>query len=155
MPFCALLIINILLIYHSKASRNRLSNTTVAVTTVNIQIVQKKNEIKSMGITIILLTFVFLLATLPRSIIVTFFLDTATQDRFAFYLTRLLDSFSTAYHSFNFLALLITNKKIASECKKIFYVKCSNGGGDGDGGGVDTRKSRAKSLAGASINTFQ
>jgi hypothetical protein len=145
-PFLALLTINILLIYHSKASRSRLNVVAVA-TTVSSQTVQKKNEIKSMGMTIILLTFVFLLATLPRSILVAFFLDLMAQDRLIFYITRLFDSISTAYHSFSFFVLLVTNKQIMSECKQIFYYKLSNSG--------IAKRARTKSLAVSSINTFQ
>ena len=77
---------------------------------------------KSMSFTIILVTALFIICTLPYSVAVSYryrgFLET-NREKVVLSILRFL---AFSYHSFNFLIFILTNKQFLRECKLLLKL---------------------------------
>lgn len=132
-PFVLLAVINVMLIYSTKFH----NKVAIAATTTDSKIKKRRQ----MTITVFLITFLFILMTLPGSFGSIFFVQKINDYNFikkgaivsGFYFLSLsqtqigsaviilMDDISFSYHAFNFFTLLLTNKKFLSEFYGILF----------------------------------
>ena len=130
LPFTMLAIANLLLIvFLFKLSRSLL----VARTSITISAVQsnvrssRAQKQKSLNMTVISLTLIFILMT-SASAVCSIFFESWIKSYTGTIVITLSDSICFSYHGLNFVLLLFTNKKFAMHVIKL--IKCER---DGDG----------------------
>ena len=104
-----LLIINVSLIY-KVYFKNKILETEEKART-------KK---KRMSITVCFITLLFIVLTLPGAVVSGYFYLDLINDQIGSLILVTCDNISFSYHSFNFFFLLISNKKIFKESKRLF-----------------------------------
>jgi hypothetical protein len=109
-PFSILLIFNILLIFEVRKSRLSISANN------NSFALKRKFQ---MSLTVIILTFSFIIMTLPGAIVSGFFFAIFTFTDEGYFKLILFDSITFSYHAFNFFILLLSNKKFSEAFKSM------------------------------------
>ena len=112
-PFCLLAITNALLLIH-------LRQTTTYITNVNSTV---KREQMSINLTVILITLMFIVFTLPNAIVSHFRLLLWSMGSDGTALMFGLDNLTLSYHAFNIVILLATNKLFLRQFKVLFSDK--------------------------------
>ena len=79
---------------------------------------------KSLTYTVLTITVMFFLLTLADNILNAFFLPIILVEDYGYNLLFFADSLAFTYHGFQFIILLVTNKKFKSEFN--LMIKCSN-----------------------------
>ena len=73
-----------------------------------------------MTFTIVILTVMFLMSTLPYTFATTFFFLKLYDKPYGKLLINSLSLLSFSYHAFNCLILIVTNKQFLIECKSLY-----------------------------------
>lgn len=114
-PFIVLLIVNFLLV------RKIMSRKKIHLSISNVTNEKKSRKNDRINRTVLLLTFLFILMTLPSASASFFFTTLVTSD-FGLFLIVLFNCISFSYHGFNFIFMAFSNKIFFEEYKKLF--KC-------------------------------
>ena len=108
-PFVILLIVNISLI-NTVYFKNKILETEE----------KARAKKKRMSITVCFITMLFIILTLPGAVVSGYFYLDLINDHIGSLILVICDDISFSYHSFNFFFLLISNKKIFKESKRLF-----------------------------------
>lgn len=108
-------ILNTMLVYNIKYKHHNLIHTTR----------ESSDRKKSLSFTVLIITTVFIVLTLPNNILNAFFLPLFDTE-YGYNIFFLTDCLAFTYHGFNFLLLLITNKRFYAEFKEIMNTQRSN-----------------------------
>lgn len=111
-PFCLLVLVNSLLLIKSVFC-NKMNQVGPMTNSA-----QKRHK-RSMTLTLIVITFSFILFTLPSSIAGGYLYRQMISSENGLATLYLLNNISFSFHSFNFIVFLIFNKKFQNEFKKI------------------------------------
>lgn len=82
--------------------------------------VEKRQKLKSMAITVIALTTMFLFMSFPQTFTRGFFLTSLSSTPAGLTVIFFSDTLTFSFHALNFLTLYFSNKKYAKEMKLIF-----------------------------------
>ncbi|CAF1124331.1 unnamed protein product [Brachionus calyciflorus] len=115
-PFIILFISNLLLI------RKLLSRKPISVSVINSNNSKKTRKNDRINRTVIGLTALFILMTLPLASASFFFTQLFSTD-YGLFIIVLLDSISFSYHGFNFIFMAFSNKIFRQEYQKLFKLK--------------------------------
>ena len=78
----------------------------------------------SMSFTIALFTALFILCTLPYSLVVAYIYEEMISNQNLKQILNFLRLLAFSYHSFNFIIFFITNKLFYREFKSLFNITC-------------------------------
>ncbi len=111
MPFTLLAIFNTLLIILLQIKRRRSQGNISSSTN---QTSSKTNKQRSLNITVITLTTLFIVMTMFGTL-ASIYYDTLLESETGLIILYVFDAIATSYHALNFIFLLITNKRFREE----------------------------------------
>jgi hypothetical protein len=76
---------------------------------------------KTTGITVLCLTTIFLLMTLPQAFIRGFFLTSLSSYTSGISIIFATDAIASSFHGLSFFLLIFSNKKFSNEIKKVIF----------------------------------
>jgi hypothetical protein len=72
---------------------------------------------RNTSVSIVTITFTFILCTLPNAIAGGYYISILFQSEIGTIILFITDCFAFTFHSFNFAVFFIMNKKFSSECR--------------------------------------
>ena len=121
MPVLSLVLVNLMIIW--KATRfERVSTTQTADT--NLAVIRRKREMTK---TILIITFLFALTSLPSSVAIGYFNDQLSVFNEGQLLYNILIGIQMTYPAFNLFILYFSNKLFVQNVKSIIFRGHSNG----------------------------
>lgn len=120
-PFLVLAIANLLLI-RKIMSRKVVKMTTMSSTFTNAKSTGKKSKSDRINKTVIILTLIFVMMTLPLAS-ASFFFNQLVLTDYGLFIIVLLDCISFSYHGLNFILMAFSNKIFRKQYKKTFKIK--------------------------------
>ncbi|CAF0789533.1 unnamed protein product [Brachionus calyciflorus] len=112
-PFCILLIVNLLLI----------KNSFKPIKLRGLVSRQRKEKAKTLSYTIVALTFMFFFTSLPYTLTAAYWYYQIIDTQLSYFLYHLLTFVSFTYHGFNFIVFYCTNIKFWKEFKLMYNLK--------------------------------
>jgi len=103
-PFALMLLANVLLL--NQISRKRRSSGLVQ---------QQKGNKRSLTALTLVTTLSFIVLTAPNAVVNGFYLHDLFKTKFGTMLVFLIDSILFTYHGFNFLTLMLTNRRFMNQ----------------------------------------
>ena len=125
-PFALLGLFNILLIFHLEKKKfihhhHHHQNNNQPTTNNNKNVTSSRDKKQqSMNRTVITMTLVFIIMTLPGTI-ATIYYDTLSMSNWGNILINLADTFDNMYHVLNIILLVLSNKKFYEEIKSHLF----------------------------------
>lgn len=119
-PFLVLAISNFGLIYVLYYKKKSLTSRKFSSTSE-----KKDKHDRRMNLTVLLMTFLFILMTFPIAM-ASFFFERLSTTNYGNFIIILVDFISFCYHGLSFIIMIFTNKIFYKECLKVFGVKKSS-----------------------------
>jgi hypothetical protein len=111
---------------------------------------------KSLSFSVLVLTTMFIILTLPDNILNAFFLTPLFEENYGYVVLFMMDNIAFTYHALHFAILLVTNKRFAKELKKLFKVCVTSNkvvNNDNTDTSTNTRRLFSKRVAGTNTLT--
>jgi hypothetical protein len=83
---------------------------------------ESNSKRKSLSFSVLFFTTMFIVLTLPVSILNAFFLKPLLEINYGYVVLFMMDNMAFTYHGLHFTILLVTNKRFAKELKTFFKV---------------------------------
>jgi hypothetical protein len=113
---------------------------------------------KSLSFSVLILTTMFIVLTLPDNILNAFFLPPLLENNYGYVVLFMMDNMAFTYHALHFAILLVTNKRFAKELKTLFKVCVKSNkvvNNDDTNTGTNTRRLFSKKVAGTNTLTSE
>lgn len=120
LPYVLLIAINLWIIYIATKFERTQKNVVSCLSTASHVESRSARKKAQMTRSILFITFLYIVVTIPSTLVSAFFFDSLQAIDIGFLVLDLVDMLHFSYPAFNFFILFFSNKLFAKEFRKVF-----------------------------------